>query len=297
MKKLFLVLTLLSTVLLFSQEIQPVDKTASPEVVKEDEEQMIPKEMILGIITPFGITDDVKQVPNNVRKEMDLVNEIPSIYLSKITAINIFKEVKIVNEINEADLYLKGFIKQVRLGNPAARHFGGMFGAGLSGVIIKLEIFDKDKNLIDAVEITQKGSKMTASWSNKRNISSAVNATSRQVLNFIKRSVKGADSNNNLLLQLDSKDYTEIRQAIREVDQYGKFKEKEITDKISMIIKNYVSNPVNDKMAIDALSWCCIVLHKSKNKDYIPVFEDVVASNVKSKIKKYAKKALKDLKK
>ncbi len=101
----------------------------------------------------------------------------------------------------------------------------------------------------------------------------------------------------DLLLELDSVHFTGIRNTARSITESEYCNNKRVTDKIAEVLEDFIAEPDKSDIAVDAMAWCCMALHKSMNKDYIPVLQKVKASKVDGKIRKYAKKALKAFKK
>ncbi|MBN2417998.1 MAG: hypothetical protein JXL81_01330 [Deltaproteobacteria bacterium] len=100
-----------------------------------------------------------------------------------------------------------------------------------------------------------------------------------------------------LFLDLNSIHFTGIRNSARLIAESDYHKNKRFTDKIAEILKSYIAEPDESDIAVDAMSWCCIALHKSMNRDYTAILNEIKSSKIDGDIRKYAKKALKAFKK
>jgi len=261
------------------------------------------KDSSLGIYSPFVYThpDNIMQ---NVRNELDLENIIAQETIKNIKTKNFFKNVVIIEEMKDvkADIYLKVQISEVNPGNGAARHFGGLFGAGVSYIIVKVQLLDENKKVIKEANITQNGSRgsIKATWSNKANLMTTIAPLSRRIISMIKTTFSVV-ADEDFISMLSSKDFQEIRYACKKIVSNSSFNNKEILNKVKESLEWYVENIGTkefrkDDIGIDAMAWCCIVLERASDSQYVGVLTKVVNSNVKGKVKKYAKKALKKMK-
>ena len=94
-----------------------------------------------------------------------------------------------------------------------------------------------------------------------------------------------------LLSALSEHDYLKIRILVTEKVKNGKCKGDFLLD-VCQVLELYMRNPDEDKIAIDAMNWCCMAIGNSGNKDFIPLLKKVEKAGVHKRIQSYAAKAI-----
>ncbi|MDK2596854.1 hypothetical protein [Pseudoalteromonas obscura] len=256
------------------------------------------KETRAVIIEPFPYAEGA--APQNIIDEMDIENELPKLTFEYFNKIKAFKSIALVDTTSEfdADIYIKGEIMHTSGGSGAARYFGGLAGAGRSSLIVGIKVYDKDNNLIHEGVVNQNGARggsIFSVWSNKKNITSAMNAIPKKI--FLSTVAGDITTPEGIVRALQSKDPIAIQAGAKSASKHELYLKKTVTDSMEMVLLESLTVNTKNRYYIDGVAWCAINLGDSSDKKYIPTLESVLASEVNKKIKKHAKKALKKLNK
>lgn len=248
------------------------------------------------IVTPFPFLDGA--APQNILDEMNIENDLPQLTLDYFQKIKAFKSVSLVNSETEADLdiYIKGEILHTSGGNGAARYWGGIAGAGRSSLVVRIKVYGKDSQLLHEGIAHQSGSRggtIFSVWSNRKNITTAMNAIPKKI--FLSTLAGDMTTAEGIVRALESSDPIAIQAGAKSSSKHNLFLNESVTDSMEKILLKTLKGSIENIYYIDGAAWCAINLGDSSNKKYISTLEKVVSSEAHKKIKKHAKKALREL--
>lgn len=246
------------------------------------------------IVAPFHFIEDA--APQNVLDEMNIDNDLPQIIFDYFQKVNAFKNISLGEENTqvEADIYIKGEILHVSGGNGAARWWGGIAGAGRSGLVVGVKVYDKDGQLLNegvARQAGARGGSVFSVFSNKKNITTAMKAIPQKV--FIAVLAGDLTTKEGVVRAMESNDPIVIQAGAKSSNTNKLFVDESVTDSMVEVLLKTLEGDIQNKYYIDGAAWCAINLGNSSNKKYIATLEKVVSSKADKKIIKHAKNALK----
>ncbi|UTA47641.1 hypothetical protein L1F30_15975 [Simiduia sp. 21SJ11W-1] len=246
------------------------------------------------IVAPFTYAES--GVPQNVLDEMALDQDVPRELFKYIEGLETYRTVALGDFGQAADVYVTGRIQSVEAGNGAERYFGSIVGAGRSAVVVRVQVFNKDKQLLyegGAVQVGARGGSMSSVFSNKKNIASAVRALPRKLYPIV--IAGGVDTPEGIIRAFDSKDPRAIQLAAKGAHQHKLQDEPAVKAAMAALLSDSLNGGYEHGYAIDGLAWCAINLGAAGDATYKPLLEEVVASELPGKVRKHAKAALKKL--
>lgn len=260
----------------------------------------VASDMRVVVLSPFPYSED--GVPQNVKSEMAIDVDLPREVADYFTKVDAFKSVVLsVSEADlptDADIFVRGEILYVQGGNGAARYFGGVGGAGRASILIGIKVFDAQGQLLHEGRVAQEGTRGTnviTAWSNKKNITSAMQALSPKILPV---AIAGdLETSEGVIRAIESKNTFTIRVAGKSAHAHGLFKNKKVTDVMQDFALQNLKNANEDRNLIDAIAWCLINIGESGNKEYTSSLAEIIQGDADKKIKKHAKKALENINK
>jgi hypothetical protein len=102
---------------------------------------------------------------------------------------------------------------------------------------------------------------------------------------------KGLNTRDWTLARLRSGDYALVRETVRELHEKKEF-DRRVLDQVGILLSAYLEKPKPDRLAVDAVSWCCILLGDAKRQEYAPLLKRLSGASVHRKINAHAAKAL-----
>jgi hypothetical protein len=256
------------------------------------------KQLNAVIVTPFSY-ENTKNIADNIENEIDVENRVPLFLFEHLKKLKPFKSVEISSNPQEEqfDIYIKGKVVDVKGGNGAARYFSLGMG-GRAGLVIELEVYNNKNELLHkgfAMQDGGAGGNLFSLFSNKKNINKAIVAVAKKLYPIAVAgdltTVYGIEK------AIESQDVYTIRYAAISAIKNEIYKELAATDAIETVVQQAISSENDDGTYLDAVSWCLKVLGESKNVKYKSVITALLESKPSRKVKGYAKKALKKIKK
>lgn len=253
------------------------------------------------VVTPFSYSED--GVPQNVKDEMAINVDLPRDIVRYLRKVNAFKSVDLKKSDSalksEADLFVRGEILYVTGGSGAKRYFptAGENSDGRASILLEIKVFDGRNELLYEARLSQAGTRGTniiTAWSNKENIASAVRVLPEQILPI----VIGGDitTPEGVIRSVQSGNALAIRLAAISSHTHELFRDAEVTDTMERTVLEAVNNGKIDREFIDGLAWCLTNLGASGDKKYTASLVKIIKSDAHSKLKRFAKKAYKNLK-
>lgn len=256
----------------------------------------VASDMRVMVVSPFTYSED--GVPQNVKDELAMDLHLPREVADYFKKVNAFKSVALSESEaqNEADLFVHGEILYVHGGNGAARYFGGLGGAGRASILIGIKVFDAQGQLLHEGRVSQEGTKGTniiTAWSNKKNLTSAMKVLPQKILPV----TIGGDlaTPEGIVRAVESGNGLAIRAAAQSSHALELFKNKSVTDAMENVVLEAMNNGSDDGYFIDGIAWCLINIGGSGENKYAASLGKVIESGAHKKIKKHAKKALKNI--
>lgn len=257
-----------------------------------------PLEQRAVIISPFEFSDGA--APDNILEEMNIDIDLPRIIFNFFKEHTAYKDISLVDSDSNvnADVVIKAQIQHVSGGNGAARYFGGLGGAGRSALVVNVKVFDRDDNLVHEAIVNQNGAKggsIVTVWSNKNNITSAMNEIARKV--YVAALAGDVTTPQGVIRALGSNNPLAIQLSARLSHNLKLFEDKSVTDAMEQVLLRTLDGQVDNKYFIDGAAWCAINIGASLDKKYTATLDKVTSSKAHRKIKKHAKKGLKGFRK
>lgn len=255
-------------------------------------------EMRVVVVSPFIYAED--GVPQNVKEEMAIDVDLPRETAVYFESTNAFKSVALLepdsNTQSEADLVVRGEILYVHGGSGAERYFGSLGGAGRASMLIGIKVFDGRGQLLHEGRVAQEGTKATnvwTAWSNKKNLESALRVLPQKILPI---AIGGdLETSAGVIRALQSGSALALRAAAKSSHSHGLFKDHKVTDVMEGVVLEGIDDGDKDGTLIDGLAWCLINIGESLDPKYTPSLVKIIESDAPNKIKKHAKKALKNI--